>query len=1038
MPPPPILRTLVRTRANLIALAAVVAASLVAGLLAWWPAAGKTTVTAESAADATPAHTGPHTEDSALVEAERTGKDVAVETATDATTLTWAQPDGKLRSTISAAPVRARTAQGTWAPVDNTLRQDAKTGGPLSVRPVNVPVPVRFSAGSDAKDTAESVLAEVDVDGHTLTYTWPGALPKPVLDGARALYPEVLPGVDLMLVARDEGGFAQLLVVKDREAAKNEALTELSYGLRSKTAKFSHKADEQRVAVLDAKSGQEIASLPTPFAWDSAGKDPEDKNAKIRTATKTSADVLRLSGLTGIEPGARQAPMGIELSADGESDTRIRLDVAGSELLTDPATTFPVFVDPTLTSGWQAWTVAYRPYPNTSFFNGTNFNTGTSEARVGYESETRGTARSFWRMGVSTNIKGAKISSATFRVLNTHSWSCDKRTFELYGTGAISSGTTWNKQPAWETSLGSKEFAHGRPGTCPDAWVPWDVKKVVQSAADKGAGNITLGMRTTVAKENARDAYTWRKFKATSAELTIVYNRPPNMPVNRAMAPGGTCKPEPQGLTVAKGRLVVSATATDPDNNLKGLRFRFWKVGAPITGGTLVTNLSSGKATFPIESTSLADKTTYAWDVRSEDADGASSHYSEACIFTVDNSTPDTPIVTSPVWKPATPDGATWSTVRFGGTGPITFHSPGAAKFTYAFGGVFPMEIKATNGSATVPGLKPPHAGPQTLQVHAYSAVGNRSKPADHHFYVPPREAADGPGDITGDGISDILMIDEKGDLRSFPGDREGELNDSLAASYDNAGNQNPKGHWFDPATGKVALISHHSDTYPGDGQTDLFSRAPDGRFWVYPGDGYGSFNVDKRQEVRVPSQVPKPSEWTQILATGDIDGDKRPDLFLRTGKSLWMLHGYTGGAFKSATLMENTVWSSDLRELVSIADIDLDGTPDLLWRSPGSGKLYLRHGKPGKVAGSADIKSLSLAGESREGFDAQYGTNWTAANITGLISVPDLNGDRIPDLWIRSGPNKDIRVYHPSKTDTGGARRTVLTGDWSKVKAFG
>lgn len=41
-----------------------------------------------------------------------------------------------------------------------------------------------------------------------VTYPWPGPLPAPVLDGPRALYSEVLPGVDLLLVAREEGGMA--------------------------------------------------------------------------------------------------------------------------------------------------------------------------------------------------------------------------------------------------------------------------------------------------------------------------------------------------------------------------------------------------------------------------------------------------------------------------------------------------------------------------------------------------------------------------------------------------------------------------------------------------------------------------------------------------------------------------------------------------------------------------------------------------------------------------------------------------------------
>ncbi|WP_143626550.1 DNRLRE domain-containing protein, partial [Streptomyces viridosporus] len=212
------------------------------------------------------------------------------------------------------------------------------------------------------------------------------------------------------------------------------------------------------------------------------------------------------------------------LKGDGTGTARLDLHAAKAGLFTDDDVRYPVFVDPTLNSGWLAWTVAYKPYPNSSFWNGTNFSSGTSDARVGYESETGGTARSFWRMNYSTSLKGADISSATFKVLNNHSWSCTTREFQFYLTGAISSGTTWNKQPSWSTLLQKKSFAHGWSSTsCPDDYEAFNVKAAAQEGADKGWSNITFGIRAT----SESDAQTWRKFKATSATMEVVYNRPP-------------------------------------------------------------------------------------------------------------------------------------------------------------------------------------------------------------------------------------------------------------------------------------------------------------------------------------------------------------------------------------------------------------------------------------------------------------------------------------------------------------------------------
>ncbi|MFJ1956186.1 DNRLRE domain-containing protein [Streptomyces microflavus] len=1064
MSAPRLLSPFVRTRTRLTCTLGLLLAALTAALLPWWlPGTDRPSPGGGGPAVAKPASTPPRDESAAMAEALRRGKKVLVETATTATSLTWALPNGQWRSSFHALPQRAKNAEGRWADIDTTLERTGKADDGLTVRPVNAPVPVRFSGGSadgarkgegragrsyarlpltapaDRAPAGESVLAEVEVGGHTIAYTWPGLLPEPVLDGPRALYSEVLPGVDLLLVAREDGGFGQLLIVKNREAAAQASVNSLAYGLRSSTAVFRRDEATDGVLVLDGDTGEEVTAIPTPFGWDSSGKDPESPDVTPRTAVATPADVLNLSGLGGIEPGARQSPLATRLDGEGTGTARLSLDIADSGLLSGDGVRFPVFLDPTIKPGWKAWTTVYKPYPNTSFYNGTNFNSGTSDARVGYEKDTGGTARAFWRMGYSTSLKGATITGASFKVLNNYAWSCTKREYELSLTGAISSGTTWNKQPSWSTSQGKQSFAFGYNSGCSDDYVSYNVKNAAQQAADKGYSTLTLGMKSVT--ESAKDSYTWRKFSAKSAELEVDYNRPPNEPKSGTTSPGGACVPGPgAGRTIAKTNIVLAATATDPDGNLKGLRFRYWKLGATPPTGTLVTSLSSGKGSLTIPTTSLADKTTYSWDVRAEDTAGDVSTFfpagtSEPCRFTIDASAPPAPDVTSDVFPEATSDGATWSTVKFGGKGPITFSASGATKFSYAFGGLNLKEVTASSGAATVPALEPMHSGPNTLQVYAYDAVGNRSQRTDHHFYVPPRDTADGPGDTGGDGRSDLLIIDASGNLRTFPGDVGGELYGSLASSYTSDGKLNPPGHWYDSATGKAALIAKHSDVYPGDGVTDVFARTPDGGFWLYPGDGYGSFNVDKRLRVRLPAGTPDPATWDEIKAVGDVTGDKLPELFVRTGPAFWALTGYTGAGFQLATRMNHDAWA--VREILNVADIDLDGTPDLLWRNRDNGNMYVRHGKPGTVTGSVDLFSLTTGANSREGEDVQYGNNWTQANISAIVSVPDVNGDRIPDMWVRFASDGQTRVYHPSKTNTNGPVKIVLSVDWKTVKAF-
>jgi hypothetical protein len=1034
----------------------LVLAALTAALLSWWqPQTPPVAQGNSKATEAKPAATGPRDEAAAVAEAKRTRKQVLVDTATTATRQTWALPNGQMRTRMHASPQRAKNADGEWAPIDNKLVRSAEAPRGLGIVPVNAAVPVRFSSGS--KDAAradrsfaraprpgESVLAEMDVAGHTVAYTWPGALPEPVLDGPRALYSEVLPGVDLLLVAREEGGVAQLLIVKTPEAAKQEALKSVAYGLRSETATFQLDAPKGRVLVLDKKR-TELASIPTPFAWDSSGRDPEAPTAAPRTATGTPADVLKLSGLTGIEPGARSAQLPVTLDGDKTGTARLALNVAATRILDDKDVTFPVFVDPTMNSGWQAWTTAYRPYPNSSFYNGTNFSSGTSDARVGYESETGGLGRSFWRMGFDAKMKGATVTSAAFKVLNNHSWSCTDREFKFYLTGGISSGTTWNAQPSWSTHLQSKSFAHGWSTSCPDEYETFNNSGVVaaaQMAADNGWSNITFGMRAT----SESDTQTWRKFRATSATLEVTYNRPPNEPTSGTSTPGGACVLGPgAGVTVGKTNIVLKAYASDGDGNLKGLRFKFWKAGTAVPAGTLVTSLSSGWASTTIPSTSLEDKATYYWAVRAEDAAGAVSSYfpantAENCAVTVDGSAPPQPTVdedTTP-FKRATSDGATWADVKFGGTGNMTITSPGAAKFRWGWEGMSYTDVTATNGSYTLTGLKPPHAGPNWMHLFALDSLGNVSARTDYATYIPPRDSADGPGDVGGDGIADLMIIDANGNFFSYPGSPGGELYAGLTGSYtmgtDGKPVLAPKAPWWNGT--KAALISHYQDVYPGDGSTDLFAVDPDGTFYLYPGDGYGTFNVDDRLRIRLPSNTPAPSTWTEMKAIGDVTGDKLTDVAITSGTQFWILSGYTGATFQTATLMEGSAWAP--RDIVNIADIDLDGTPDLLWRSLDSGTLYIRHGKPGTVAGSVDLNSIKVAANSREGVDTSYGTNWTTANISAVIGIPDVNGDRIPDLWVRFAADGHISVYHPSTTNTNGPVKTVLSVNWNGIKSFG
>ncbi|WP_406494129.1 hypothetical protein [Streptomyces sp. NBC_00846] len=98
---------------------------------------------------------------------------------------------------------------------------------------------------------------------------------------------------------------------------------------------------------------------------------------------------------------------------------------------------------------------------------------------------------------------------------------------------------------------------------------------------------------------------------------------------------------------------------------------------------------------------------------------------------------------------------------------------------------------------------------------------------------------------------------------------------------------------------------------------------------------------------------------------------------------------------------------------------------------------MYVRHGKPGSGSGSVDLDSLKVAANSLNG-DVSYGTSWQETNIRIALGIPDVNNDKIPDIWAIFATDGQTRIYYPSRTNTNPAAKIVLSVDWKAIKSFG
>ncbi|MFI5867802.1 FG-GAP-like repeat-containing protein [Streptomyces sp. NPDC051546] len=251
------------------------------------------------------------------------------------------------------------------------------------------------------------------------------------------------------------------------------------------------------------------------------------------------------------------------------------------------------------------------------------------------------------------------------------------------------------------------------------------------------------------------------------------------------------------------------------------------------------------------------------------------------------------------------------------------------------------------------------------------------------------------PGDMTGDGLPDMVAIDTDGKLRLYPGNGTGGLGKMVEIGT---------GGWGG------AQITHRGD-WTGDGLEDLVAVVA-GELRVYPNRGDGTLGAPIKMGT-LPTSV-------RIVSAGDMTGDGQPDLLVSYDDKLWRYPGVVGPVPKYKTPVQIGSSGWNVMTLTSPGDATKNGRPDLLARDTRDGKLWLY---PGRENGSFGQRT-------------EFGRGYTTSYRPLIAGAADANRDGVADLWATA--NDGALKFYRGGTGAEGpvdGPSTQIGTNWQTIK---
>ncbi|WP_159104561.1 ricin-type beta-trefoil lectin domain protein [Plantactinospora sp. BB1] len=932
--------------------------------------------------------------DRAAAEARLTGRSVEVGSATTASSRTVANPDGTFTMDVSPRPTRVKR-DGGWVALDPTLRRNPDG----SYSPAAAPYDLVLSGGGT------DPFALVSNGDSKLGLRFPSRLPAPTVSGATATYPAVLPGVDLVVTANEQGGFAHALVIKNAAAAADPAVRNLTLPLVTRNATVRTMPDGGLAA--EDQYGRTVFSAPTPEIWDSSV--PTGEQAAATGSPQRSTP-------TEASPAAKRATVTTRVTGDALT---LSPDPA---LLGDPDVRYPLYLDPAWNANStaparNAWTYVDSARKDNSYWN------NSGRARSGYNGweSPYYVGRSYFQFPMSSALWGANIISATLQTKSV--WSANNSndfTFKIFRVGVINSSTTWNKQPTRYEQIDSQKLAGNwrSDGSENPKQHDFNVLALIRSAAAGKWPTATLGL----INNHEGDKYAWRKFQ-NNPTIAITFNSIPRTPDRYATSPSVPCNSNPVGQ-IGNTSVTFSANLSDPDGTQTQLEGQFSVVNET-TGATVaspkVTVSNNKVASVTLPASQFSNGQRYAWNVRAYDGKDTSPA-TPTCRFVFNSAQPAPPTVTSTTY----PDGTTGAPVGTPGTFTLTPPAGSDAPISYVYSlntpppATVPQSYGPFRGGTLLPAqpanaptsvtITPRRFGPNILYVYAINGAGNPGPVSSYRFSTDAPSTPAPPGDFTGDGRPDHIAIGtvyRPGAWLYAAADGTGKLAAAVQVGLDGPGGAGSTGALTDWTGAKASPLDLN-----GDGAQDLLVRLPrsdaDGNVHVLPGNGDGSsFDPVDRIRIQLPRIDGEAGNQTvdQIVASPwpSITGSPLPDLYVIVGDVLYLYPpGFPPGAYDAPILL-STGWTG---RTITAAAAGAD--PALFARTNGTGRLELLTGNTA-TGTPAGVTGGPVTVYATSGFDSAS---------TPAIDGTDVNRDGRPDLWTNRGNSSiDGRLNTGSNT---------------------